>query len=147
VRASRSACVFRGANLPARAPRRCSLLLGALALAGCAANCLRDSDCDDAHVCRHDRCELPGSSASDSGLGNAGEAGAAALGPSTSSGGAAGSASTPNGGAAGSASGAGGSASGAGGSASDAGGSASVTDTASGGSATGGRENLDASGD
>jgi len=110
-------------------------LWAALLLTGCAANCLRDTDCDDAHVCRHDRCELPGSSAPDGGLGNARAADAGALVPSM-----------PSVGAGGSASGAGGSTSGAGGSASDAGGSASVPDTSSGGSATGGRENLDASG-
>jgi hypothetical protein len=115
--------LFRVGNLSPGASRLPWGLLGAGLLgagllagpSGCAANCLRDSDCDDAHVCRHDRCELPGSSAPDARVGEAGEAGASGSSPSTAQGGA--------------------------------GGSATLPDTSSGGSATGGREILDASPD
>jgi len=109
---------------------RAAGLGAALILSGCAANCLRDTDCDDVHVCRHDRCELPSRSEPDADLASAGAAGSGSLTPDV-----------PTGGAGGSASGAGG----AGGALSGAGGSASVPDTSSGGTATGGRENLDAS--
>jgi hypothetical protein len=73
------------------------LLAGSLvALAGCAANCLRDSDCDDAHVCRHDRCELPSSSAPDADVGEPGQGGAPSTPSSTPQGGAGGSTTAPD---------------------------------------------------
>jgi hypothetical protein len=54
---------------------------------------LRDSDCDDAHVCLHDRCVLPAASAPDaSGQsgGSAGQAGGSSLPPRSETGGAGG---------------------------------------------------------
>lgn len=106
---------------------------GALALAGCTANCLRDSDCGDGYVCHRDACWFV-ISGRDAGAvaGGAGRAGAAQL-ESNGSGG---------GGSGGGGSGGSGAVSGSGG----VGGSAIVTDAGAGGSATGGRENLDASG-
>jgi len=99
-----------------------------LALAGCAANCLRDSDCGDGYVCHRDACWLVIRDG-DAGVvaGQAGQAGSSQL-------------SSERGGAGGS-----GAVSGSGGG--GVGGSAIVTDAGAGGSATGGRENLDASGE
>jgi hypothetical protein len=104
----------------------------AVALPGCAANCLRDSDCDDAHECRRDRCVLP--SASQDASAGAAEAGSAGMiSPGMGGMGGMGGASTvvepSQGGAAGAQ-----------------GGSAGM-DSSSGGSATVPRENLDASAD
>ena len=106
---------------------------GALLLAGCSSNCLRDSDCGDGYVCHRDACWLVVSD-SDAGVsaGAAGQAGASQLESSGSGGGGAG------GGGAGGSSAVGGSG--------GVGGSAIVTDAGAGGSATEGRENLDASG-
>ena len=122
----------RSAIRPASA-RSWAGLCGALALAGCAANCLRDSDCGDGYVCHRDACWLVVSD-SDAGVsaGAAGQAGASQLESSGSGGGGAG------GGGAGGSSAVGGSG--------GVGGSAIVTDAGAGGSATEGRENLDASG-
>jgi hypothetical protein len=104
-------------------------LCGVLALAGCAANCLRDSDCGDGYECRRDHCELA-IHGGDAGVvaGGAGQAGSSQLESSASGEGGAG-----GGGALGGSAGVGG--------------SAIVTDAGAGGSATGGRENLDASGE
>jgi hypothetical protein len=98
---------------------------GTLALAGCAANCLRDSDCGDGYVCHRDACWLVVHHSGDAGVleGAAGQAGSSQL-QSSGVGGS-------------------GAVSGSGG----VGGSAIVTDAGAGGSATGGRENLDASGE
>ncbi|HKO93262.1 MAG TPA: hypothetical protein VJU61_19035 [Polyangiaceae bacterium] len=113
---------------------RVALLLLALGLTGCGANCLRDSDCDDTHVCVHDSCVRP-SVAEDASVGRAGQAGGQGLiDPSYPGlGGAGGSASTPEQG-------------GAGGAGPSEGGSAGAgMDASSGGSATQLREILDAS--
>lgn len=101
-----------------------------LALAGCAANCLRDSDCGDGYVCHRDACWLV-IHGGDAGViaGGAGQAGSSQLSPDS------------NGSGGGGAGGRGAVAGSAG-----VGGSAIVTDAGAGGSATGGRENLDASG-
>jgi hypothetical protein len=108
---------------------RLAALCAALVLAGCAANCLRDSDCEDGYQCRRDRCELV-VHGGDAGVtaGGAGQAGSSPLESSGSGAGGAGG----NGAVSGSA---------------GVGGSAIVTDAGAGGSATGGRENLDASGE
>jgi hypothetical protein len=113
---------------------------GALALAGCAAHCLRDSDCGDGYECRRDRCELV-VHRGDAGVvaGGAGQAGSSQLSPDVNGSGGGGSG---GGGSYGSGSGGSGAVSGSGG----VGGSAILTDAGAGGSATGGRENLDASG-
>lgn len=99
---------------------------GALALAGCAANCLRDSDCGDGYVCHRDACWLVISDG-DAGTvaGGAGQAGSSQQQQQSSG---SGGSSAVNGSA-------------------GVGGSAIVTDAGAGGSATGGRENLDASGE
>jgi hypothetical protein len=98
---------------------------GALALAGCAANCLRDSDCGDGYVCHRDACWQVVHPSGDAGVleGGAGQGGSSPL-------------ESPGAGGSGAVSGSGG-----------VGGSAIVTDAGAGGSATGGRENLDASGE
>jgi hypothetical protein len=107
---------------------RLALASAGLALAGCAAHCLRDSDCEDGYECRRDRCQLV-VHGGDAGLspGAAGQAGSAQLESNGSGGGGAGGSGTLSGSA-------------------GVGGSAIVTDAGAGGSATGGRENLDASG-
>jgi hypothetical protein len=121
------------------------LLALVLALTGCSANCLRDSDCDDTQVCVRDSCVRPSLAEDASASGAAGQAGgqglinpsypglggAAGMGGTGGMGGVGGSAMTPEqGGAAGTNTSQGG---GAG------------TAAASGGSATLPRENLDAS--
>jgi hypothetical protein len=60
------------------------IVLGALAAQlGCSANCLRNTDCDDAHVCRHNACVLPPQPVSDAGFSeNAGASGTGASGAS-----------------------------------------------------------------
>ncbi len=100
-------------------------MCGALALAGCAANCLRDSDCGDGYVCHRDACWLVVHDSGDAGVpeGGAGQAGSSQQ-------------EIPGAGGSGAVSGSGG-----------VGGSAIVTDAGAGGSATGERENLDASGE
>ena len=104
-----------------------------LALAGCAANCLRDSDCGDGYVCHRDACWLV-IRGGDAGViaGAAGQAGSSQLSSGSS-------------GAGGSGAGGSGAVSGSGGG--GVGGSAIITDAGAGGSATEGRENLDASGE
>jgi len=112
--------------------RSVAAVCGTLALAGCAANCLRDSDCGDGYVCHRDACWLVIRDG-DAGrvAGGAGQAGSFQL----ESNGAGGSGPVSGSG--------GGGGSGSGG----VGGSAIVTDAGAGGSATEGRENLDASGE
>jgi hypothetical protein len=69
------------------------LVLGVLeAQLGCSANCLRNTDCDDAHVCRRNACVLPPQSVPDAGLSEiAGTSGMAGLSGSGGVAGAAGS--------------------------------------------------------
>lgn len=69
------------------------LVLGALgAQLGCSANCLRNTDCDDAHVCRRNACVLPPEAVPDGGLSEiAGASGTAGVSGSSGFAGAAGS--------------------------------------------------------
>jgi len=108
-----------------------------LGLAGCGANCLRDSDCDDGYVCLRDSCVRPNLAEDASASGAAGQAGGQGminpsypgLGGTGGTGGVGGASMTEQGGAAGT---------------NSQGGSAGA-DASSGGSATQPRENLDAS--
>ena len=109
-----------------------------LGLTGCGANCLRDSDCDDGHVCLRDSCVRPSVAEDASAGGAAGQAGGQGLinpsypgmGGTGGTGGVGGASMTEQGGAAGTNSSQGG---------------AAGMDASSGGSATQPRENLDAS--
>jgi hypothetical protein len=79
----RHARVFRVRDLPPALRALCWGGAAVLAFSACAANCLRDSDCGDAYLCRHDRCELAPASGPDAGAsagaGAGGQAGAATL--------------------------------------------------------------------
>ena len=111
-----------------------------IGLTGCGANCLRDSDCDDGHVCLRDSCVRPNLAEDASAGGAAGQAGGQGminpsypgLGGTGGAAGVGGASMTEQGGAAGTNSSQGGSAG---------------TDASFGGSATQPRENLDASAD